>query len=196
MLRARPVHGLHRLRARLRSNPRPTPSAAHHTRCPPRGMSPSPQLQKWVREELPRCWAMRQLRVRCPACPKFLPQRVLFEEAALAEASELAAQLERRDYLQANQLYPEPMQVECPLVGCVGIGYLGFETIMCMICEEVWSAEGEAVVKVACSPTSEGERIKKCPRCKVLIDKDGGCDHMCCSMCKHEFYWSTLKAYR
>lgn len=36
------------------------------------------------------------------------------------------------------------------------------------------------------------KNIKACPQCKVSIHKDGGCYHMQCSGCKHEFCWKCL----
>lgn len=39
------------------------------------------------------------------------------------------------------------------------------------------------------------KKLKKCPKCKVTIEKNEGCDHMTCKKCKYEFYWSTLKKY-
>lgn len=34
---------------------------------------------------------------------------------------------------------------------------------------------------------------KKCPRCKVSIQKTDGCSHMTCEHCKFEFCWSCMK---
>ncbi|UJR14403.1 hypothetical protein I4U23_001400 [Adineta vaga] len=33
-----------------------------------------------------------------------------------------------------------------------------------------------------------------CPRCHVQIEKNGGCSHMHCSRCKHDFTWDTRVA--
>lgn len=38
------------------------------------------------------------------------------------------------------------------------------------------------------------KRCKKCPRCKVNIQKNGGCNHMNCSHCGHHFQWNQLTA--
>jgi len=32
----------------------------------------------------------------------------------------------------------------------------------------------------------------QCPRCQVCIEKNGGCNHMQCSKCKHDFCWMCL----
>jgi ariadne-1 len=34
-----------------------------------------------------------------------------------------------------------------------------------------------------------GENVKKCPNCKAIIEKNGGCNHMTCKACAHEFCW-------
>lgn len=33
---------------------------------------------------------------------------------------------------------------------------------------------------------------KDCPKCNVCIEKNGGCNHMCCSKCKYDFCWMCL----
>jgi hypothetical protein len=37
--------------------------------------------------------------------------------------------------------------------------------------------------------------IKPCPKCKAHIEKNKGCDHMTCSKCKYEFWWTTGAKY-
>ena len=108
------------------------------------------------------------------------------------EGTALMEALEKRFKLKESTLFPECMQVECKRPECVGIGYLGFETVMCFICQEQWSSEDD----VAQQPCADMSGVKKCPKCSILIEKNGGCDHMTCKMCRHEWWWSTGKAYR
>jgi ariadne-1 len=33
---------------------------------------------------------------------------------------------------------------------------------------------------------------KKCPACNARIEKNHGCNHMHCKLCKHEFCWICM----
>merc|ERR1712179_713603 len=95
-------------------------------------------------------------------------------------AKELKRALGRRRRLQCNPLYPASVQIVCPQPGCVGLGYLGFDTVMCFLCEHQWPAQdGDAPVE------NLPGTLKACPRCQAQIEKNGGCDHMTCR-CGHE----------
>ena len=39
------------------------------------------------------------------------------------------------------------------------------------------------------------QQFKRCPNCKVLIEKIRGCNHMTCGQCHHEFCWICLSKY-
>ena len=164
-------------------------------------------VEKWVELNIASCVANKQVRVRCFGCDKMMPQQAVLESSS--KACQLAEQCDRRDTLKANPFFPEIMQVECRQMGCVGIGYLGYEHIMCMICEEQWLAAAEEVShdgkmeKQLMDPDAsafagtDGITIlaKRCPKCGVLVEKNGGCDHMVCALCKHQYWWSTGKKY-
>lgn len=106
------------------------------------------------------------------------------------------SQMTRRRKLEANRLYPSEMQVECPMPGCYGLGYLGFDSVMCFVCEHQWlpAEPGAAPCDVNVEELM-GVQVKRCPKCCEFIEKNGGCDHMTCR-CKYEFYWSSLKPYK
>uniref|UniRef100_A0A3B3REC6 RBR-type E3 ubiquitin transferase n=1 Tax=Paramormyrops kingsleyae TaxID=1676925 RepID=A0A3B3REC6_9TELE len=42
--------------------------------------------------------------------------------------------------------------------------------------------------------TEEDTPIKRCPRCKVYIERDEGCAQMMCKNCKHAFCWYCLES--
>mmetsp|Transcript_7453 Transcript_7453/g.14922 ORF Transcript_7453/g.14922 Transcript_7453/m.14922 type:complete len:203 (+) Transcript_7453:49-657(+) len=147
--------------------------------------------KRWIESQLMRCSVDKQLRAACMFCPKSLPQRMVFEVSPAAVG--LAEKLETRFQLQESELYPAYMQVDCKQVGCVGIGYLGFDRVMCFICQEQWDADAETIFD---QPCAEMNGVKACPKCGVLIAKNGGCDHMTCTLCKHEWWWSTGKPLR
>merc|ERR1711998_145046 len=48
-------------------------------------------------------------------------------------------QMAIRRRLESNSLYPSAMQADCPMPACFGLGYLGFDTAMCFVCEHQWT---------------------------------------------------------
>merc|ERR1712048_20102 len=105
---------------------------------------------------------------------------------------QLKQDLRRREKLQSNTLYPKCAQVDCPIPGCVGLGYLGHDKVMCFVCEYQWDAETSIEPQHVSNAL---DNLKACPCCHEYIEKNGGCDHMTCR-CGHEFWWSTLRPYR
>lgn len=145
---------------------------------------------RWVDEQIPRCSANHCLAgLRClkPGCEKRIDEAVALHTSP--GARDLKKALGKRARLQNSTLYPPEVQVNCPQPGCVGLGYLGFDTVMCFLCEHQWLASGESPIE-----DLPGE-LKSCPKCHVQIEKNGGCDHMTCR-CGYEFFWSTLLPYK
>ena len=154
-------------------------------------------VSRWVRDQLVHSRRAKALRVQCFGCPKMLPQAIVLE---VPEAAALADALERRYVLERNPLFPAPQQVNCRQPDCVGIGYLGYETVMCFLCEDQFSMDEAAAFDDPTKFELDGDRIRPCPNCKTPIMKDGGCDHMTCRHakggCGHEWWWSTGKPLR
>ena len=73
------------------------------------------------------------------------------------------------------------------------------ETETCFKCKEKYhkfpycSSKRKMGLKMRLYYISHG--TKQCPRCKFLIEKTAGCDHMTCSKCGHEFCWRCFKPY-
>ncbi|CAE7027307.1 GBP3, partial [Symbiodinium sp. KB8] len=140
---------------------------------------------RWGEEQIEASRYGRHYPARClwPGCESNLHEedwlwRLLKFSPRL---SQLVVQLDRRVRLQQNRLYPPAVQVDCPQPGCVGLGYLGFDTVMCFICEHQWDAtegilgeetelpEGEEVTEAAVA----GVKVKRCPKCHEYIEKNG-----------------------
>lgn len=159
-------------------------------------------IESQISHPLKRCALLRSLPaespMRClgPSCQSAMEPalwRHLCDGSLTFQDFEQQALHRKR--LESSDLYPKDMQVECPHLDCYGLGYLGFDTAMCFVCEYQWVlADPGSVPSDTNVEEVLGIKVKKCPRCHEYIEKDGGCDHMSCR-CKHEFYWSTLKAY-
>ena len=104
-------------------------------------------LLHWIDAQLTKCRNQKALRIPCIGCNKFMPQKMVLTISA--PAAVLARQLDYRMALEANKLYPHCMQVECPRAECVGIGFLGFETIMCFVCEHQWPTNSNVPTDVS-----------------------------------------------
>jgi hypothetical protein len=154
---------------------------------------------RWGESQVERYSGSRQRYSSCacfaPGCEQVvaLPLQMHLEQRSLT----LAGTMGWRRRLQENALYPAAAQVDCPDPQCWGLGYLGFDLVMCFIFERQWApGEGGAPAPVDVDVEEVmGVKVKRCPRCSEYIEKNGGCDHMTCK-CGHEFHWSTLKPYK
>jgi len=37
---------------------------------------------------------------------------------------------------------------------------------------------------------------RECPKCKIAVEKNGGCNHMVCRQCKHEWCWVCMRSWK
>eukprot|EP00401_Gymnodinium_catenatum_P000986 CAMPEP_0117460570 /NCGR_PEP_ID=MMETSP0784-20121206/2074_1 /TAXON_ID=39447 /ORGANISM="" /LENGTH=563 /DNA_ID=CAMNT_0005254243 /DNA_START=46 /DNA_END=1738 /DNA_ORIENTATION=- len=136
---------------------------------------------KWIEAQLPRCRDEKQVAIRCFG-EKCRIEAVASIWSHACTRSEEVGSLEDifawRRRLQRNTLFPAPVQVECPRDGCLGLGYRGFGTVMCFMCEHQWMEDSGETPETSMSELIAGEIMKKCPSCGEYIIKNGGCDHM------------------
>jgi len=155
---------------------------------------------RWAAEELPCIRRQKRASLRCfgPGCCDVVASEIWCHSVTRSDAvGSMDRQLAFRRRLQTNELYPPAVQVDCPRPGCLGLGYLGYDSVMCFICEHSWtldSGERPQLAEVG-EGVIAGEMVKQCPGCGEHIVKNGGCDHMTCR-CRHQFWWSTLQPYR
>ncbi|CAD6221213.1 GSCOCG00005092001-RA-CDS [Cotesia congregata] len=78
---------------------------------------------------------------------------------------------------------------------------LSCKTIFCFCCGMDYHAPTDCkTIKMwltKCADDSEtanyiSAHTKDCPKCHICIEKNGGCNHMQCYNCKHEFCWMCL----
>lgn len=65
---------------------------------------------------------------------------------------------------------------------------------VCLKCNHLLHP-GQQCIQRNQSKTEDKITIKKCPKCRVSIYKDRGCNHMICVVCKHQFCWICNKDY-
>ncbi|CAJ1413043.1 unnamed protein product [Effrenium voratum] len=160
---------------------------------------------RWAEEQLEQCVRCRQPPARClwPDCCVDMIEAALWTEVQKSSQplQQHLTRLARRKRLQRSPMYPAALQVDCPSPSCVGLGYLGFDTVMCFICERQWDAESGVTDKppellpAGSELQVAGLTVRRCPQCQEYIEKNGGCDHMTCR-CRHQFSWTTLKPWR
>ncbi|OMJ86628.1 hypothetical protein SteCoe_11844 [Stentor coeruleus] len=65
---------------------------------------------------------------------------------------------------------------------------------MCFLCGKDWHLEVtcEEIEIKKYNKWAEGKDVKVCPFCNYKIEKNEGCNHMTCIICKYEFCWVCL----
>uniref|UniRef100_A0A667WF26 RBR-type E3 ubiquitin transferase n=1 Tax=Myripristis murdjan TaxID=586833 RepID=A0A667WF26_9TELE len=73
--------------------------------------------------------------------------------------------------------------------------------VFCFKCRQMYHAPTDCGTirkwLTKCADDSEtanyiSAHTKDCPKCNICIEKNGGCNHMQCSKCKHDFCWMCL----
>ncbi|KAI7881809.1 hypothetical protein K492DRAFT_176902 [Lichtheimia hyalospora FSU 10163] len=80
------------------------------------------------------------------------------------------------------------VQCNCSFKFCFGCGLADHQPTICAIVKK-WLKK--------CEDDSEtanwiSAHTKECPKCQSTIEKNGGCNHMTCRKCRHEFCWVCM----
>lgn len=70
-----------------------------------------------------------------------------------------------------------------------------FNHEFCFRCKNNWNQnhcceKDEELFKYS---NKNANKLKKCPNCRTWIEKNSGCNHMTCFLCKYEFCWICMK---
>ncbi|XP_025783235.1 E3 ubiquitin-protein ligase RNF144A [Puma concolor] len=102
--------------------------------------------------------------------------------------------------------------ISCPDAACPKQGHLQEDEIECMVAAEIMQrykklqferefkrskgTQGSSETKHSSAFKLEEDDapIKRCPKCKVYIERDEGCAQMMCKNCKHAFCWYCLES--
>jgi hypothetical protein len=126
--------------------------------------------------------------------------------------------IEKYEQFRTNaQVAADPTKLWCPFPNCNGIATITAplkhkakcetcDQIFCSLCKHQHSSylfpfcgsqqSSSPDASVIQWKSSNGGKCKKCPNCRHHIEKNGGCNHMTCSFCKHEFCWRCKSAYQ
>lgn len=85
-----------------------------------------------------------------------------------------------------------PVICKCGFESCVSCGELWHDSVTCALLKK-WI---QCSLEDAESYKWIQENAKKCPKCTINIEKNGGCNHMRCRSCNYEFCWLCMNNWR
>ncbi|PAA88544.1 hypothetical protein BOX15_Mlig030936g3 [Macrostomum lignano] len=166
---------------------------------------------EWVRTKV----YARTVEVGCPCCSCFL---------TVSEIIEFLGDRADRYYEILTDLNGDPNKKTCPQCNMVtknpnekASKRLGGELTRCQRCEFSWCfrCHSPPHPNMSCSANSSGKQMlrdwgletyfdgsqfirkaRKCPSCKVYIEKNQGCNHMTCNRCSYQFCYVCGKNWR
>ncbi|KAI1897356.1 hypothetical protein AGOR_G00082470 [Albula goreensis] len=156
--------------------------------------------------------------ISCPdsACPK--RGHLLENEIELMVATEIMQRYRKLQF--EKEVLLDPCRTWCPSSSCQAVCQLkeleppGPQLVQCSVCSlefcsscrASWHPGQNCQETPPISSFLSGETslfyksdeddapIKRCPKCKVYIERDEGCAQMMCKNCKHAFCWYCLES--
>uniref|UniRef100_A0A2K6DVZ0 RBR-type E3 ubiquitin transferase n=1 Tax=Macaca nemestrina TaxID=9545 RepID=A0A2K6DVZ0_MACNE len=92
-----------------------------------------------------------------------------------------------RDYVESHYQLQLCPGADCPMV--IWVQEPRACRVQCNRCNEVFCFKCHQMYH---APTDTPQSRNDCPKCNICIEKNGGCNHMHCSKCKHDFCWMCL----
>ncbi|CAK70958.1 unnamed protein product (macronuclear) [Paramecium tetraurelia] len=136
------------------------------------------------------------MHIRCPSCS----YTISYEEVVQIIQKLKLAKFEkfRTQYKGENN----PSMRHCPNKSCDL--YVLLDTDRCICGQEICKDCGnESHGFSSCNKLmdeifvldSRQEKIQRCPKCKIIVQKEGGCNHMTCKRCQYQFCWICRRQY-
>lgn len=140
--------------------------------------------------------------IGCPVCLTALGPAQVAKYLKLGSQRDLLAAIEQRTLEMT--LVSIPGFVWCPRCSSGGIAHCqnptcadcGYE--FCLKCKHNWQAHhGLSCHELAGNEAAQSltwleDNTRGCPKCHVAIVHSGGCSHMTCRMCQHNFCWLCM----
>jgi len=144
--------------------------------------------------------------MHCPQhkCSQVIPQTVITRLASSALLVKYEMYISRK-FIESNKKYRYCPAPDCDKIA-VGSGVTNVKcncgNNFCFRCgdeaHEPCSCDHLEAWNTKCQNESETANwilvnTKKCPQCQSRIEKNQGCNHMNCKLCKHEFCWMCMQ---
>lgn len=91
-----------------------------------------------------------------------------------------------------EQVDPIKVTCKCGYESCLQCGEMWHDSVTCDLLKK-WIID---IIEDVESAKWLQENAKQCPNCKINIEKNGGCNHMSCRSCRHEFCWLCKRNWR